>query len=309
MDKAYSDTILRIGTAIQDLLKELQVKPDNRIEGWLSVALNASAKAFFNTHASDETKQSFKDICRMISELPDEYKTLIGDSVYNAGASPHHLEKWVTRGRPHPLALPHILKALNQSITIILNENESDAEFRRFYALMRVFNPSVTKAEAGTHWFNADIAHEQVPEYDAEAFELRDKVQAQFLKLDDRFITLMNEKLREYKPVKFAEDLAPPEYHDDPEAMARIRARNIEANRQEAEAALLYQTGQVTIKDLIERLDTGNFKQMSKMASMIGYATHLYYDENSTLIIFKSVNKSGDFINARLPEAPSPTNH
>ncbi len=276
----------------------------NEVKNGFSILMETGVEKFFNVKADPENSKNFKEICRAIYELPGEYKILIADSLKLIGTGPGMLGSWAGRGAPHPLLKPEALKALRQGICLILNESEKDREFRRFFALGKDFAAAAWKAKAGTHWTGVGIPKEPVRQYNDEAIALRDKIREQFTMLDARFIALMNGRLRKYKAVTFDPDLAPVGRVNSP----KIRQSIIEDNNRSIAEARQYQTGKTTISDVVDRLETNDFEEMSKMASMIGYAIDMYY-EAAPLMTLEINEQSGEIAHIHIPKPDVPVKH
>ncbi len=314
MDEAYQndrERLAEIAAKIETFLDGFQ--KEHSVDGatatdapqsWLSVMAKTGVEKIFNTHASPQSRESFKEICRDIHKLPDEYSKVIADSLWSIGTGSGMLKRWATRGGPMAFMMPHALKALNTGISFILNESAEDREFRRFYALAEEFSYAASKAQAGTLWDKVNVPQEPVQEYNDEALALRDKICEQFAKLNDRFITMMNYRLRQFKPVLFAPDLAPLGHINTPSEEQRI----VDFNEKNIAKARPYQTGETTIRDVIDRLDTGDFSEMSDLAHMIVHATeHGYYGELLPLATAELNRKSGEITNIRIPKPDNPT--
>lgn len=303
--KAIAATIeTLIGQLEQKLPAEISQAP---LQGGFSLAAKAGADAFFSATTTPENRAEFREICRKIVALPSEYRILITGSMWLVQFGPGRVDMWAdATSNPRAPRMLQAAKALRYGISLIESESPSDREFRRFHAIANQFSHAASKAKAGTRWKRVDIPQEPVQEYNDEAIVQRERLRAQFTRLDERFITLMNDRLRKSKPFLVAESMAPVECHDDPEAMERIRAYNKDWNRKQAAEARKYQTGEITITDIVSLIDTDDFEKMAALASQANYAASLYYADNSTALTLEMDEKSGEIFDAQFPEPEAP---
>lgn len=308
MNIPFSEVLQSISAAIKAFKKSFDEKrpaalSSNQIESGFSVLMKVGIGELFNPKASVEDTNQFKEICQRIAALPDEYKILIADSLRLTGNGPGMLERWAKHSGPHPIVMPEILKAFDRSIHFILNESEADKEFRIFYSLANRFSYATSKADAGTEWTRVDIPKEPVKEYNDEAIALKNKIQEQFVKIDERFIKLMNIRLREYRPMQFSTELAEIGHVNSAEEKQRITNLNEEI----AAEARPYQSGETAVKDIIRLLNTEDFSKMRKLAGMLNYALNIYF-ETLPLATLK-IDQSGELTSLRFPGHDDPAIH
>lgn len=315
MSEEYYKPVVEIDTLLDELLAFFPDKANDPIKSTIQVSLEnmdvfraAISGGYEKSEEEIQAHALFKSICQSVAALPDEFKVLVAGSLSLVpGAGPGRIESWSRQGGPMIFAIPNIAKALKVGTAYILNENEQDAEFRRFHQKVIHLADAASKAESGTRWTRVDIPRQPVEEYNQEAREAVQAVREQFPRVADRFVKMMNLRLKSYKPLQFAEDMAPVEVHDDPERMAEIKAGNRALNKKFRDEAKPYQTGERTVADIVEMLDTDDFEVLAELSCMLSLSTGLYFDSDGTIMTLDIDEQSGEITGLSFPESQEPT--
>lgn len=263
-----------------------------------------SADNIMAMRAKDDVRAAFVSICKDIINLPDEYKTLVMAGLVKVQSGPGMVERWANKGScPSPIVLPDKLKAFRYGISFILNENEEDRAFRQFYALANTLRYRASRAASGTHWKQVNVPKEPVQEYTDEMLKTKAELQGVFMRLDDRYIDLMNRRLKNYPITRFPLDMAPIDHVNTKEERSRIQKLNDEI-RTEAEA---YRSGAIEIRDTVQNLDSADLDVIAKLATTIAYATQIYFEETKNSLVVDFDEETGEVTSVKFPEPETPT--
>lgn len=250
----------------------------NGIRTGIGMALGYGRDNLFTMKADPADAAAFNDVCRSVQALPPDQSAFVAEALGLVGTGPGMVVRWTTR-TPHPLVMPEALKAFELAVSMILGENAADRDMRILHFLAGRLARAARKAKSGTAWASVDVPEAPVPEYDAEAFALRDETVAQFAKVEERHVRLMEDRLRRYRPLRFSPDLAPPGHVNSDEERARIEA----LNERSEETARGFRTGVVTVRGIVASLDTTDTKLLATQSGHLAYAADLYFGEGAVL--------------------------
>jgi hypothetical protein len=286
MDKQYQDDLERL-KAIHDKIIALLAKPE----------------------PSPDDTVLFYEICSDIYSLPEEYKMVISESLSTIGSGPGMLKKWALSMRAPLQALqPLVLRAFDRGMKLFAGESPQAREFRKFYTLAHQMAHAALRAKCGTEWDDNTQPREPVQAYIDETIGFRDLLVAQFEKLDEPSIALIDEQLLRMRPFIVAEDLSAPEFHDDPEAMAGIISSNREFNRQSIAQVAPYQSGLLKTRDIIEDLrNAWNPEKLCDRAGALGTAVNIYYPEDPPPPEADTAPQPRAIDSITAPETPDPS--
>lgn len=304
--KAVDDKILAVldHLAYQDPSFDKDAPPQHWFASLGKAFSEHSADKVMAMRAKDDVSATFVSICKDIIGLPDEYKTLIMAGLVKVQSGPGMVKRWANNGTcPSPIVLPDKLKALRYGISFILNENEEDRAFRQFYALADTLRYKASRAASGTHWKQVNISQEPIQEYTDEMLETKAELQSAFTRVDDRYIDLMNRRLRNYPATIFALDMAPIGHKSTQEERERIQKLN-DRIKTDAES---YQSGTITIRDAVENLDSSDLNKVSQFAVNIAYATHIYFEDSKSALAIDFDEETGEIKIVKFPEPEIPT--